>query len=375
MPAEDIPALISLAYEAIGAPAGWRKFLSRLCEATNADSAMFAIAYPSRHDADFTCVHGIPAETVQEWVEKWMDKDPWTFDAGNAERIKHLPVGVPVPSSEMCPDEVLEQLEVYKEFLQKHNKHYCVGMVVVKHPDQLSVLGTHRAKAKGPAREEELEVWRAIFPSLRQAVILSAEFEGLRRELDALSDTADDQRRAVFLVDVRGTITRANAAGERLLQAATAARRQEGRLRFASGAVHSRFQEAMQLICAAGRPEGDRKSVTFGFRDEKGSNILVAVKAIGHDGPTFSAQPCAAVHVIDPGAVHEIDSERLVASLGLTRAEARLAAALARGLSLQEAAEGAFVSMNTIRTHLRRALEKTGCHRQAELVALVLRAQ
>ena len=58
---------------------------------------------------------------------------------------------------------------------------------------------------------------------------------------------------------------------------------------------------------------------------------------------------------------------------GLTRAEARLTAQLATGLSLKLAAERLHVSINTARSHLAHVYDKTGTCRQTELLALILR--
>lgn len=66
------------------------------------------------------------------------------------------------------------------------------------------------------------------------------------------------------------------------------------------------------------------------------------------------------------------DEERLRLLYHLTRAEARLGVLLARGLTLREAAIRLDVETSTIRTHLQRIYEKTGTHRQSELVRLLL---
>ena len=57
-----------------------------------------------------------------------------------------------------------------------------------------------------------------------------------------------------------------------------------------------------------------------------------------------------------------------------TRSEARLAIALANGMSLDEIAVDMFVSRNTVRSHLRSAFQKAGVSQQSALVSLVLRS-
>jgi DNA-binding CsgD family transcriptional regulator len=57
----------------------------------------------------------------------------------------------------------------------------------------------------------------------------------------------------------------------------------------------------------------------------------------------------------------------------LTRAEGRVVRRLVSGRSLHEIAKELGVGAETVRTHTKRAMAKTETHRQAELVALVLR--
>ena len=61
-------------------------------------------------------------------------------------------------------------------------------------------------------------------------------------------------------------------------------------------------------------------------------------------------------------------------AFGLTAAEFRLARKLASGFTLEDASAHLGISKNTARTQLRGLFEKTGTHRQSDLVALLHRA-
>ena len=84
-------------------------------------------------------------------------------------------------------------------------------------------------------------------------------------------------------------------------------------------------------------------------------------------------QPTAAVLIIDTEAKPELDPEVLSELFFLTPAEARVTAKLGVGRSADEIAEEMSVSLETVRTHIRRVLSKTGTGRQGELISLVLR--
>jgi DNA-binding CsgD family transcriptional regulator len=81
---------------------------------------------------------------------------------------------------------------------------------------------------------------------------------------------------------------------------------------------------------------------------------------------------CAAVLVLTPLTLPRAPPVELVESLfDLTPAEARVARSLASGKTVEDIATDGGISPNTIRTHVRGLLEKTGCNRQVDIVALL----
>ena len=74
-------------------------------------------------------------------------------------------------------------------------------------------------------------------------------------------------------------------------------------------------------------------------------------------------------------SVNTPDMPLLRALFDLSPAEAKLAAALASGMTLKEAAAGARIQINTARSYLDSIFRKTGTHQQSQLVALLKSAQ
>ncbi|MBW2287224.1 MAG: helix-turn-helix transcriptional regulator [Deltaproteobacteria bacterium] len=82
----------------------------------------------------------------------------------------------------------------------------------------------------------------------------------------------------------------------------------------------------------------------------------------------------ACVLVSDPDSGVEPAVELVRSIHNLTQAESDLVEHLARGQTLEEASRTRGVSINTMRSHLKRVFRKTGTSRQGELVQLVLRS-
>ena len=84
------------------------------------------------------------------------------------------------------------------------------------------------------------------------------------------------------------------------------------------------------------------------------------------------ARPVAVIVLSDPELRLERVGQRLGTLYGLTPAEIRFAIEIAQGDGKRRAAERCGISYTTARAHLSSIFEKTGVHRQAELVRLFL---
>lgn len=100
--------------------------------------------------------------------------------------------------------------------------------------------------------------------------------------------------------------------------------------------------------------------------------VLVAPLVLPRDG-SDARQSDAILLLRDPDMPITL-APGLQGLFALTPAEAAVASAIANGRSLRDIAAEQAISFNTVRTHLRNILAKTGTSRQAQLVALLLRS-
>jgi DNA-binding CsgD family transcriptional regulator/PAS domain-containing protein len=164
----------------------------------------------------------------------------------------------------------------------------------------------------------------------------------------------------VLQVRSDGRIAYANAAAVRILRCGDGLTGHRGVLGCADR------EAAAALSCRIGR------AVSAG-----GENCLFV--PIGDDGQFYRLSISPLRHGGEEVLVLVEDCDRkrfespvrLEQLLGLTHAEAQLAANLCEGLSIEAIAERRGVSRNTARSQMQRVLEKAGVSRQAELVGLL----
>lgn len=122
-------------------------------------------------------------------------------------------------------------------------------------------------------------------------------------------------------------------------------------------------------IATAGR-EGAPGVRSFPIRSEPSAMVAHVVPIRGSARDIFVR--CAAMLMLTPVTRPEAPPVELIRSLfDLTPAEARTARGLAAGQTVEDLAMAGGTSANTVRSHVKALLAKTGRHRQADLVALL----
>lgn len=171
----------------------------------------------------------------------------------------------------------------------------------------------------------------------------------------------------VVLVDDTGRILNANRVAQEVLGRDDGLCLSGGRLLAAYSQDHLSLGRSIAAATAAigasgalscARPSGRRP-------------LSVVVKPLRRHGQP-ERPGLAAVFVTDPEQEVAAQAEDFAGLYGLTPAEARLASRLVRGMSPAQAASALGLTVNTVRTHLKRIFSKTETRRQSDLVRLLL---
>jgi DNA-binding CsgD family transcriptional regulator len=268
----------------------------------------------------------------------------------------------------MYPDDLFTRTEFYADWVRPQGDLIGGGGMVVAR----SALAVFKVGACIRARDRERVEARflAILDAL--AAPLAHGWEVSRRLAEAALPGAGEPGAVAVLVDTGGRLRHATPAAEIEIGAGELLRLTPGgllRLADASADLHlSRAVAAVARGAAAWwqGPCGDRMAAISGLPG--------GVPGEGVGGLILGAgSPAVLVVLTEPPVADAVDA--VVSRLGLTRAEAEVALALAEGLTPGEIAEARGVSLNTVRNQIRAALHSSGTRRQAELVGLILRAR
>ncbi len=235
----------------------------------------------------------------------------------------------------------------------------------------------HRA---GPFGRREVERMTRLMPHVRRMTGLRHLVQSMRHELADLRRALDVLPSAVAILEPTGRVVCANAAAEALFLDRNGLRTERGRLTAAkvreARDLSAAMMQAGALADAAEKRPASRASTTpIKVTDDDDKPTWVSLFALRPRSPiremaSKTARILAIFH--DPRRRVRLKPAVIAKVHGLTATEARVASALADGLSLNEIAAAHGCSVQTARTHMKRILQKTGTNRQAELVRLLL---
>ena len=228
----------------------------------------------------------------------------------------------------------------------------------------MAILTVEREYDDGPVEPGAVSMLDSLRPHLARGALISArlQMERARAASEALSFIG----LPALVFDARGAVMAANALIDDL--SGLLRWRARDRVSLRDLAADALFQQSIATIGLERAPPVR----SFAVRDADGNPAVVAhVIPIRRNVRDLFAQ-CAGLLVTTPLTLPDAPPVELIQSLfDLTPAEARVARSLVAGDTVQEIASGAAVTSNTVRTQVRGILEKTGCHRQAEVIALL----
>ena len=364
---EELISLARRAYQASVDSAKWPLFLERASAFFGGSVTGFQHygSDPGSTRADFV---GIDPAHYAAYRSHYAAVNPWT-KCGH----RLYEPGRVLASDSFVHFSDLRRTEFYNDFLRDVGIAHAFGACLFQRGEVISNLTVTRSQAHGAFQERELALARVLLPHMRQAIEIHERLGDLQTAYGASADALDRLSHGVIVVDGHGRVLFVNRAAREIVIA------RDG-LAIVGGVLEAeQVSVRLKLRVLIGRSirsaAGDSLKAAGALRVSRPSMrrpYAVLVTPLRLTAAERTAPGMATILVSDPEREMEADATAVQTAYGLSRAEARVAGAIAADESVRRAADRLCLSVDTVRWHLKRIYRKTDTNRQAELVKLVL---
>jgi DNA-binding CsgD family transcriptional regulator len=364
--AEEFSGVISDVYDAALDPRRWPAALEQVCRFVQGICSGLVL-----HDA---LLAGGQAYFA------WGDDPAWT-KLYFGKYIKLNPLVVPglmmkvgdvVSNTTFMSQEDFQATQFYKEWMAPQRYVDMIFANLHKAPTSYTGVIVVRDKVMGVADEGSRHRMALLVPHLSRATTIGKIIELRTVEATALSETLDGLAAAVFLLDASGRLVFANLSGQALLERGEVLRNRAGTLGATSLEADPVLRRMVSSISTddAVAPTKSALPLTASNGEPYVGHLLPLTSGLRRRTGAYH-EAVAAFFVRKVAADVSAAFETVAQLYQLTPAELRVLAAIAQEEGVTGAAAALEVSPGTVRSHLRRLFDKTGVHRQADLIKLV----
>jgi DNA-binding CsgD family transcriptional regulator len=367
---DHVTRLIGLIYDAAMAPDQWGAFLDALGTTIDGHFLNLSSMDASERRLEFMAVGRYEPEFAQEYKKHYWTVDPWV-EAANRRGV--LRAGLLDLGERFVPSNELKKTEFYSGIGRRFD---FLGGLSALFDVEGSLIGLSASQRRvDQFGDRELELVRTLLPHIHRAVCVHQRLERAERITADATSVLDRVGHGVLFVSATGRLLFANGVAVEMLRSGDGLVETHGELRASAPAQTRELRAAIAAalsvrsgivaprpVLLLSRPSGRRPLV------------VIAAPLPSHHLTTATRDPAAAIFVTDPERGAKPDAETIALILRLTPAEARLAACLAAGEPLNEAAERLGIQLETARKRLKTIFQKTDTHRQADLIRVVLQS-
>jgi DNA-binding CsgD family transcriptional regulator len=365
---EHVSELIGLIYDASLDPGQWPSTLGRVARFVPGLSATLFSKDTANKTGNVYYEDGvIEPRYKQLYFEKYIKIDPFTSAHVFAE-IEELASTV-----DWMSFAEYFQSRIYREFLQPQGIIDFVCAVLDKSATGAALFGVFRHERDGIVDDEARRRMRIIVPHVRRAALIGKVIDLKTAQAATFADTLDGITAGMFLVDPRGRVVHANAAGKAMLEEGDVLQAPAGRL----VAGDAQTDQALGEIFAAAGAGDDTlgvKGIALPLIARSGERYVAHVLPLTSGARRQAGVNLAAVAAlfVRKAALERPGELEVIAkTYKLTPTELRVLLAVVDVGGAPQVAEALGVAETTVKFHLRRLFEKTGTRRQADLVKIV----
>ena len=275
-----------------------------------------------------------------------------------------MPKGKATRDKDFISYDQIHNNQTYQELILPAGLGHFSGVPVIHNDDMTAGIALHRHIAEDAFSDDEARLHEAASAVCAPVLDLASriESEHVRATVDLFGED-----KAVAILDYRARVRDQNDRFERLLKSVAATIAPNRKLILKSEAQRVALHRAL----------GTHLGIIGGAFMLNGTDMRARWLCRVYPKPAFTLlgpEPGHAILVAERVDQPLVLSEMLVQQVfGLTPAESAIASLVFQGKSVREIAAIRDISIETVRSHMKRILQKTESNRQAELVAKLAR--
>jgi len=360
--------LVGRIYDAAAEPELWPIFLEKFAEAIHGAPTQILLYDVEHHRGNLTAT-----VRLDPWYKAKYDEYYGRLDCWGAHGRHLMNTGNVVTGQMLCPDAILSGSEFYNDFLKPIDSFHQFCGFVFQEQTAVALISTLRPQRAGPFDDEAVQLLSLLMPHLQRAIQLHQKIVGLRAQAESSTGALDCLPIGFLAIDPIGKVLLVNRHAQEIFNL------NDGLSITLGGLTTRRHEETARLrdlINQAGSTSSGKSLCSGGImlisRPSMRRPFQVLVAPLSQTFPRlWPEQSVVGVFLIDPENRPMSTEQVLTELFDLSSAEARLAASLMRGESLDEAAAKFHLSRNTLRSQLRSIFAKTSTSRQGELIRLL----
>lgn len=298
------------------------------------------------------------AETVAEFVNGGLF--PGNTRNSRALAMKHA--GFITDQQILTPEE-LDREPMFTEFLRPRGWGWASGTVILMPTEEVLTFHFENHYQHGPVGQQSVDMLDALRPHLARAALMSCRLQ--LEKLQASLAGIEALGHPAAVIGPRGRVLAANAGFEKLgpVFVATA----HGGVSLRNSKANGLLRQSLEQVAQG---HGTHRSIAVPGHEDQPPLVIHVVPIRRNAYDLFSgAEAFLVVTLVQRPTAPPF--EILNALFDLTPGEARVTRLLTSGQSAAKIATTCGVSVETVRTHIRSVLQKSGMHRQAELVGFL----
>jgi DNA-binding CsgD family transcriptional regulator len=370
-PEQQRTRLIEDIYSTVADPGAWHGFLRDLIACTNSRSARMLVMNSQANRVLSSIKQNIDDNYHRQYTEHYVNACPW-----RPELVQKRPGRLYSTYLHFgCRQADFIRSEFYNDWAGPQDIHHGVCGTIYHDTGRTVQLLVQRTRGQGHYTEQETAFFNDFVPHLQHSFLLAGQIAGRSARAEAIAIAAGDETLPFLLLDFTLRPIYCNPGAEALISTDTTLTLANGQLRVADGSRNQRLQRLLRecLAAADSRAFHSAGGILEVPRPNRAS-LQLLVRPIHPDIPVLAATPAGyvAVYVYDPEAGIAIDRERLSRLYALSEAEIRVAVAMLETPDPAEVARRCFISLHTVRSHLKAIFAKTDTQGQADLMKRLL---